>query len=50
MRAESAETKVAAENRLSEARMMVDNAQKKFTEAEAKLQVADIFTKELGNA
>ncbi|XP_030455729.2 protein CROWDED NUCLEI 4 [Syzygium oleosum] len=41
MRAESAETKVAAENKLSEAHSMVENAQKKFTEAEAKLQAAE---------
>lgn len=41
MRAESAETKVSAENKLSEAHLMVENAQKKFTEAEAKLQAAE---------
>ncbi|ONI02676.1 hypothetical protein PRUPE_6G214100 [Prunus persica] len=41
MRAESAETKVAAESKLAEARNMVEGAQKKFTEAEAKLHVAE---------
>lgn len=41
MRAESAETKVAAESKLAEARNMVEDAQKKFTEAEAKLHVAE---------
>ncbi|XP_030528268.1 protein CROWDED NUCLEI 4 [Rhodamnia argentea] len=41
MRAESAETKVAAENKLSEAHSMVENAQQKFTVAEAKLQAAE---------
>lgn len=41
MRAESAETKVAAEIKLVEARSMVEDAQKKFTEAEAKLHAAE---------
>ncbi|KAF8012304.1 hypothetical protein BT93_I0444 [Corymbia citriodora subsp. variegata] len=41
MRAESAETKVAAENKLSEAHSMAENAQKKFAEAEGKLQAAE---------
>ncbi|KAI3416842.1 uncharacterized protein J3R85_015012 [Psidium guajava] len=41
MHAESAETKVAAENKLSEAHSMVDNAQQKFNVAEAKLQAAE---------
>lgn len=40
MRAESAETKVAAESRLSDARRMIEDAQKKFAEAEAKFHAA----------
>ncbi|XWS29664.1 hypothetical protein CRYUN_Cryun24cG0049200 [Craigia yunnanensis] len=40
MRAEIAETKVAAESRLAEARIMIEDAQKKFTEAEAKFHAA----------
>ncbi|KAK8652891.1 hypothetical protein V6N13_126914 [Hibiscus sabdariffa] len=40
MRAESAETKVAAESRLAEARFMIENAEKKFAEAEAKFHAA----------
>ncbi|XVF15374.1 hypothetical protein REPUB_Repub09cG0146800 [Reevesia pubescens] len=40
MRAESSETKVAAESRLAEAHIMIEDAQKKFTEAEAKFHAA----------
>ncbi|XP_017985281.1 PREDICTED: protein CROWDED NUCLEI 4 [Theobroma cacao] len=40
MRAESAETKVAAESRLAEARIMIEDAQKKFVVAEAKFNAA----------
>ncbi|KAK8978818.1 hypothetical protein V6N11_048090 [Hibiscus sabdariffa] len=40
MRAESAETKVAAESRLAEARIMMEDAQKKFEEAEVKLHAS----------
>ncbi|KAE8693375.1 Adenylate kinase 1 isoform 2 [Hibiscus syriacus] len=40
MRAESAETKVAAESRLAEARIMIEDAEKKIAEAEAKFHVA----------
>ncbi|XVE86950.1 hypothetical protein DITRI_Ditri18aG0076500 [Diplodiscus trichospermus] len=40
MRAESAETKVAAESRFAEARIMIEDAQKKLTEAEAKFHAA----------
>ncbi|XP_022775072.1 protein CROWDED NUCLEI 4-like isoform X1 [Durio zibethinus] len=40
MRAESAETKVAAESRLAEARIMIEDTEKKFTEAEAKFHAA----------
>ncbi|GAV57667.1 hypothetical protein CFOL_v3_01204 [Cephalotus follicularis] len=41
MRAEFAETKVAAESKFSEARIMVEDAQKKFLEAEAKIREAE---------
>lgn len=41
MRAESAETKVAAECKLAEARGMMEEAHKKFTEAEVKLHAAE---------
>ncbi|KDO78821.1 hypothetical protein CISIN_1g001119mg [Citrus sinensis] len=41
IRAESAETKVAADSKFAEARCMVENAQKKFAEAEAKLHAAE---------
>ncbi|GFY86675.1 branched-chain amino acid aminotransferase 5 [Actinidia rufa] len=40
MRAECAETKVAADCKLCEGRSMVENAEKKFAEAEAKLHAA----------
>ena len=40
MRAESAETKVAAESRLAEAGIMIEDAQKKFAEAETKFHAA----------
>ncbi|KAH1082511.1 hypothetical protein J1N35_022272 [Gossypium stocksii] len=40
MRAESAETKVAAESRLAEARIMIEDAQKKFAESEVKFHAA----------
>ncbi|XP_068343860.1 protein CROWDED NUCLEI 4-like isoform X2 [Pyrus communis] len=41
LRAESAEMKVAADSKLSEARKMVEDAQKKFTDAEGKLHAAE---------
>ncbi|KAI4338911.1 hypothetical protein MLD38_023918 [Melastoma candidum] len=41
MRAESAETKVAAEGRLSESRSVMENTQKKLVEAEEKLRAAE---------
>ncbi|KAJ1376032.1 hypothetical protein SESBI_50365 [Sesbania bispinosa] len=41
MRTECAETKVAAESKFAEARQLIDEAQKKFTEAEAKLRAAE---------
>ncbi|KAK2656742.1 hypothetical protein Ddye_009794 [Dipteronia dyeriana] len=41
LRAEAAETKVAAESKFAEARGMVENAQKKFAEADAKLHAAE---------
>lgn len=41
MRAECAETKVAAEIKLCEARSMVENTEKKFVEVEAKLHAAE---------
>lgn len=41
MRAECAETKVAAECKLAEACSMMEEAQKKFTEAEVKLHAAE---------
>ncbi|XP_050944759.1 protein CROWDED NUCLEI 4 [Cucumis melo] len=41
MRLESAEIKVAAESRLAEARIMMEDAQKKFVEAESKLHAAE---------
>lgn len=41
MRAECAETKVAAEIKLCEARSMEENTEKKFVEAEAKLHAAE---------
>ena len=41
MRAECAETKVAADSKLCEGRSMVENAEKKFAEAEAKLHAAE---------
>ena len=41
MRAECAETKVAADSKLCEGRSMVENAEKKFAEAEAKLHTAE---------
>lgn len=41
MRAELAEAKVAAETKLAEARNMMENAQKKFMEAEEKLHAAE---------
>ncbi|XVF17464.1 hypothetical protein REPUB_Repub10bG0124400 [Reevesia pubescens] len=40
MRAESAETKVAAQSRLAEARIMIEDAQKKFAQAESKFNAA----------
>ncbi|XP_052196996.1 protein CROWDED NUCLEI 4 isoform X1 [Diospyros lotus] len=41
MRAECAEAKVAADSKLSEARNMVEDAQKKFSDAEEKLRAAE---------
>ena len=41
MRAECAETKVAAESKFSEARSLIDEAQRKFTEAEDKMRAAE---------
>ncbi|CAL5366611.1 unnamed protein product [Camellia sinensis] len=41
MRAECAEAKVAAESKLSEARSMAEDAQKKFSEAETKMHAAE---------
>lgn len=41
LRAECAEAKVSADTRLDEARGMMDDALKKFTEAEAKLRAAE---------
>ncbi|CAA3011413.1 Hypothetical predicted protein [Olea europaea subsp. europaea] len=43
MCAELAEAKVAAENKLTKAQIMVENAQKKFMEAEEKLHVAKLL-------
>ncbi|XVE82980.1 hypothetical protein DITRI_Ditri16bG0049500 [Diplodiscus trichospermus] len=40
MRAESAETKVAADSKLAEAYIMIEDAQKKFAEAEVKIHDA----------
>ncbi|XVF61418.1 hypothetical protein PTKIN_Ptkin08bG0127900 [Pterospermum kingtungense] len=48
MRAESAESKVAAESRLAEAHIMIEDAQKKFTEAEAKFHAAKSLQVEAG--
>ncbi|KAF7809963.1 protein CROWDED NUCLEI 4 [Senna tora] len=41
MRAECAETKVAADSKFAEAQRLIDEAQKKFTEAEAKVRAAE---------
>lgn len=41
MRAESAETKVAAECKSAEAHIMIEDAQRKYVEAEAKLHAAE---------
>lgn len=41
MRTECAETKVAAESKFAEARQLIDEAQKKFTEAAGKLCAAE---------
>ncbi|KAJ6376013.1 hypothetical protein OIU77_000896 [Salix suchowensis] len=46
MRTESAETKVAADSKLAEARDMVQDAQKKFLDAEAKLHAAEALQAE----
>lgn len=46
MRAECAETKVAAESKFAEARLLIDEAQKKFTEAEAKMCAAESLQEE----
>ncbi|XP_062101406.1 protein CROWDED NUCLEI 4 isoform X2 [Humulus lupulus] len=48
MRAESAETKVAAECKLAEAKRMMEDAHRKFTDAEAKLQAAESLQLEAG--
>lgn len=41
IRAESAETKLAYESKLAEAHEMMENAQKKYVEAESKLHSAE---------
>ncbi|KAL1370954.1 protein CROWDED NUCLEI 4 [Arachis duranensis] len=41
MRTECAETKVAAESKIAEAHQLIDEAQKKFTEAEAMMRSAE---------
>lgn len=41
MRAECAEAKVASDNKLAEAQSMMENAQKKYAEAEGKLHKAE---------
>ena len=41
MRAESAETKIAAESKLAEAKKLIEDAQNKFAEAAAKLHAAE---------
>lgn len=41
IRAESAETKVASESKLAEARTMMDDAQRRLTEGDAKLHAAE---------
>lgn len=41
MRAESAETKISAQNKLTEARKIVGDAQNKLDEAESKLRAAE---------
>ncbi|OVA14566.1 hypothetical protein BVC80_1811g31 [Macleaya cordata] len=41
MRAESAETKIAADSKMAEAQNMLEDAQKKFIEAEAKVHAAE---------
>ncbi|KAF8410272.1 hypothetical protein HHK36_002797 [Tetracentron sinense] len=46
MRAESAEMKIAAESKMAEARSMVEDTRKKFTEAEAKLRAAESLQEE----
>ncbi|KAJ1414574.1 hypothetical protein SESBI_18824 [Sesbania bispinosa] len=46
MRTECAETKVSAESRFSEASQLIDEAQKKSTDAEAKLRAAESFQAE----
>jgi len=46
MRTECAETKVSAESKVSEAHQLIDEAQKKSTEAEAKLRAAESFQAE----
>ncbi|KDP32126.1 hypothetical protein JCGZ_12587 [Jatropha curcas] len=46
MRAESAESKVAAECKLADARSMADDAQKKYMDAEAKFRAAEALQAE----
>ncbi|KAF2295644.1 hypothetical protein GH714_033398 [Hevea brasiliensis] len=46
MRAESAETKVAADCKLADARSMVEDAQKKYMDAEAKMRAAEALQAE----
>lgn len=41
LRTESAETKVAAESKFAEASQLIDEAQKKITDAEAKVRAAE---------
>lgn len=41
MRAECAETKVAADSKFADAHRLIDEAQRKFTESEAKVRAAE---------
>lgn len=43
MRTECAETKVSAESKVSEAHQLIEEAQRKSTEAEAKLRAVESF-------
>ncbi|KAL5988325.1 hypothetical protein ACLOJK_036088 [Asimina triloba] len=46
MRAEAAETKVASESKLAEACIMIEDAEKKFLDAKAKLHAAELLEAE----